>query len=81
VPSGPNGTVRWVVLPGGGFMPPLDFHIVNVALSPIHQSPGADPAELAWPRVHVAWTNHHHVAKMTSARRLRSFNGRTTAVR
>jgi MFS family permease len=44
-----NGAIRWValvVLLAGGFMPPLDFFIVNVALSSIHESLGADPAEL-----------------------------------
>jgi MFS family permease len=35
-----------VVLLAGGFMPPLDFFIVNVALSSIHESLGASPAEL-----------------------------------
>lgn len=40
---------RWaalVVLLAGGFLPPLDFFIVNVALSSIHESLGASPAEL-----------------------------------
>jgi MFS family permease len=44
-----TGALRWValvVLLAGGFMPPLDFFIVNVALSSIHQSLGATPAEL-----------------------------------
>jgi MFS family permease len=44
-----KGAVRWlalVVLLAGGFMPPLDFFIVNVALSSIHESLGATPAEL-----------------------------------
>jgi MFS family permease len=44
-----KGAVRWlalVVLLAGGFMPPLDFFIVNVALSSIHESLGASPAEL-----------------------------------
>ena len=35
-----------VILLAGGFMPPLDFFIVNVALSSIHESLGATPAEL-----------------------------------
>jgi MFS family permease len=35
-----------VVLLAGGFMPPLDFFIVNVALSSIHESLGATPAQL-----------------------------------
>jgi MFS family permease len=35
-----------VVLLAGGFMPPLDFFIVNVALSSIHASLGATPAQL-----------------------------------
>ena len=42
-------TLRWValvVLLAGGFLPPLDFFIVNVALSSIHESLGATPAEL-----------------------------------
>lgn len=34
------------MLLAGGFLPPLDFFIVNVALSSIHQSLGASPAEL-----------------------------------
>jgi MFS family permease len=44
-----KGALRWValvVLLAGGFMPPLDFFIVNVALSSIHESLGATPAEL-----------------------------------
>jgi MFS family permease len=44
-----NGALRWValiVLLAGGFMPPLDFFIVNVALPSIHQRLGATPAEL-----------------------------------
>lgn len=47
--NGQTGAVRWlalVVLLAGGFMPPLDFFIVNVALSSIHESLGANPAEL-----------------------------------
>ena len=44
-----QGALRWValvVLLAGGFMPPLDFFIVNVALSSIHESLGATPAQL-----------------------------------
>ena len=44
-----TAALRWaalVVLLAGGFMPPLDFFIVNVALSSIHDSLGATPAEL-----------------------------------
>jgi MFS family permease len=42
-------TLRWValvVLLAGGFLPPLDFFIVNVALASIHESLGATSAEL-----------------------------------
>jgi MFS family permease len=49
VATGQTGALRWValvVLLAGGFMPPLDFFIVNVALSSIHESLGADPAQL-----------------------------------
>jgi MFS family permease len=49
VTTGQKGALRWValvVLLAGGFMPPLDFFIVNVALSSIHESLGATPAEL-----------------------------------
>ncbi|HET6306121.1 MAG TPA: MFS transporter [Rhodopila sp.] len=35
-----------MVLLAGAFMPPLDFFIVNVALSSIHESLGATPAQL-----------------------------------
>ncbi len=35
-----------MVLLAGGFLPPVDFFIVNVALSSIHESLGATPAEL-----------------------------------
>jgi MFS family permease len=38
--------VALVVLLAGGFLPPLDFFIVNVALSSIHESLDASPAEL-----------------------------------
>ena len=44
-----KGALRWValvVLLCGGFMPPLDFFIVNVALSSIHDNLGANPAQL-----------------------------------
>jgi MFS family permease len=44
-----NGALRWValvVLLAGGFMPPLDFFIVNVALASIREGLGATPAEL-----------------------------------
>jgi MFS family permease len=49
VTTGQKGALRWValvVLLAGGFMPPLDFFIVNVALSSIHENLGATPAEL-----------------------------------
>jgi MFS family permease len=49
VSNEPKGALRWValvVLLAGGFMPPLDFFIVNVALSSIHESLAATPAEL-----------------------------------
>lgn len=49
VSTGNKNVRRWlalVVLLAGGFLPPLDFFIVNVALSSIHQSLGATPAEL-----------------------------------
>jgi MFS family permease len=38
--------VALVILLAGGFMPPLDFFIVNVALSSIHERLGATPARL-----------------------------------
>ena len=44
-----KSALRWValvILLAGGFMPPLDFFIVNVALSSIHETLGATPAEL-----------------------------------
>ncbi len=47
--TGQKSALRWValvILLAGGFMPPLDFFIVNVALSSIHESLGATPAEL-----------------------------------
>ncbi|MEA2738906.1 MAG: hypothetical protein QOH05_2213 [Acetobacteraceae bacterium] len=47
--TGQRGALRWValvVLLAGGFLPPLDFFIVNVALSSIHESLGATPAQL-----------------------------------
>jgi MFS family permease len=49
VPTGQKGALRWValvILLAGAFMPPLDFFIVNVALSSIHESLGASAAEL-----------------------------------
>jgi MFS family permease len=49
VSTGQKGALRWaalVILLAGGFMPPLDFFIVNVALSSIHESLGASAAEL-----------------------------------
>jgi MFS family permease len=49
VSNGQASALRWValvILLAGGFMPPLDFFIVNVALSSIHESLGATPAEL-----------------------------------
>lgn len=49
MPTGQKSALRWValvILLAGGFMPPLDFFIVNVALSSIHESLGATPAEL-----------------------------------
>jgi MFS family permease len=49
VTTGQTSALRWValvVLLAGGFMPPLDFFIVNVALSSIHESLGATPAQL-----------------------------------
>jgi len=42
-------TTRWLaltVLLAGGFLPPVDFFIVNVTLPSIHLSLGASPAEL-----------------------------------
>jgi MFS family permease len=49
VSNGQANALRWValvILLAGGFMPPLDFFIVNVALSSIHESLGATPFEL-----------------------------------
>jgi MFS family permease len=49
VPSRQKGARRWIalaVLLAGGFLPPLDFFIVNVALSSIHESLGANAAAL-----------------------------------
>ena len=49
MPRQQKNALRWValvVLLAGGFMPPLDFFIVNVALSSIHESLGANPAQL-----------------------------------
>jgi EmrB/QacA subfamily drug resistance transporter len=39
-------TIAFLVLLMGGFLPPVDFFIVNVSLSSIHASLGATPAEL-----------------------------------
>ena len=47
--TGERSSIRWValaVLLAGGFLPPLDFFIVNVALSSIQENLGATPAEL-----------------------------------
>ena len=47
--KGQTGALRWValvVLLAGGFLPPLDFFIVNVALPSIHENLGATPAQL-----------------------------------
>ena len=44
-----NEATRWLaltVLMAGGFLPPVDFFIVNVTLPSIHSSLGASPAEL-----------------------------------
>ena len=44
-----SASVRWlaaVALLAGGFMPPVDFFIVNVALPSIHESLRATPAEV-----------------------------------
>ena len=54
MPANPNSrpalrATRWiafVVLLAGGFLPPVDFFIVNVSLPSIHASLGATPAEL-----------------------------------
>jgi MFS family permease len=49
VSKGQTGALRWValvVLLAGGFLPPLDFFIVNVALPSIHENLGATPAQL-----------------------------------
>jgi MFS family permease len=49
VPTRQKGARRWIalaVLLAGGFLPPLDFFIVNVALSSIHESLGANAAAL-----------------------------------
>jgi MFS family permease len=49
VSNGQTGALRWValvVLLAGGFLPPLDFFIVNVALPSIHENLGATPAQL-----------------------------------
>lgn len=44
-----TGAPRWlalIVLLAGGFLPPVDFFIVNVALPSIHENLGAAPAEV-----------------------------------
>ena len=44
-----NTASRWLALTiviAGGFLPPVDYFIVNVALPSIHTSLGASPAEL-----------------------------------
>ncbi len=49
MPTHRTDALRWValiVLLAGGFLPPLDFFIVNIALSSIHDNLGASPAEL-----------------------------------
>jgi len=49
VSTGNRSARKWValvVLLAGGFLPPVDFFIVNVALSSIHERLGATPAEL-----------------------------------
>jgi MFS family permease len=49
LPAQPSATTRWLaltVLLAGGFLPPVDFFIVNVILPSIHASLGASPAEL-----------------------------------
>lgn len=49
MPREEKSALRWValvVLLAGGFMPPLDFFIVNVALSSIHENLGATSAQL-----------------------------------
>ncbi|HEY1934119.1 MAG TPA: MFS transporter [Acetobacteraceae bacterium] len=38
--------IAFVVLLAGGFLPPVDFFIVNVSLPSIHESLGATPAEV-----------------------------------
>jgi len=48
VPANPAPTLRWfafATLLAGGFMPPVDFFIVNVALSSIHESLRTTPGE------------------------------------
>jgi 4-hydroxy-tetrahydrodipicolinate reductase len=47
--AAPAATTRWlalVALLAGGFLPPVDFFIVNVALPSIHESLNASPAEV-----------------------------------
>ncbi len=48
-PHGQQAGTRWLaltVLLAGGFLPPVDFFIVNVTLPSIHSGLGATPAEL-----------------------------------
>ncbi len=48
MPARPSEARRWlglIVLLAGGFLPPVDFFIVNVALSSIHESLQTSPAE------------------------------------
>jgi MFS family permease len=45
-PGAPGRWVAMAVLLAGGFLGPVDFFIVNVALSSIHEGLGASPAEL-----------------------------------
>lgn len=49
MPTSPPTTMRWfafAVLLAGAFLPPVDFFIVNVALSSIHDSLPSGPAEV-----------------------------------
>ena len=55
--TGQKRTLRWValgVLLAGGFLPPVDFFIVNVALASIHESLGASPADTMFNRATLA---------------------------
>ncbi len=44
--SPPGRWLAFLVLLAGGFLPPVDFFIVNVSLPSIHATLGADPAEV-----------------------------------